>query len=56
MFDAHTGCLADDYSLALGYNKINPRRPIVSVLIILDGIPQIVPMRLRPGGRWIGKL
>lgn len=56
MFDAHTGCLADDKSLALGYNKINPRRPIVSLLIILNGIPQIVPMILNAKGRWIGKL
>jgi len=56
IFDAHTGCLADDKSLALQYNKINPKRPIVSVLIIIDGIPQLVPMVLKPGGRWVGKL
>lgn len=53
MFDAHTGCLADDKSLALGYNKINAKRPIISVIIILDGIPQIVPMVLSANGRWI---
>lgn len=56
MFDAHTGCLADDSSLALGYNKVNPRRPIISVIVIIDGIPQIVPMILKRGGRWTGKL
>lgn len=56
MFDAHTGCLADDGSLALGYNKINPKRPIVSILIIENGIPHILPMVLSKGGRWIGKL
>jgi len=56
MFDAHTGCLADDKSLALGYNKINPKRPIVSVLIIINGIPQIVPMVLNSNGRWIRKV
>lgn len=56
MFDAHTGCLADDKSLALGYNKVNPRRPIVSLLIIIDGIPQLVPMILKKGGRWVGHL
>ena len=53
MFDAHTGCLADDKSLALGYNKINPRRPIVSLIVVVDGIPQIVPMVLNKKGRWI---
>ncbi len=56
MFDAHTGCLADDKSLALGYNKINPKRPIVSIIVVLNGIPQIVPMVLKRGGRWVGSL
>ncbi len=56
MFDAHTGCLADDKSLALGYNKINPKRPIISLIIIINGIPQIVPMVLNKKGRWVGKL
>jgi hypothetical protein len=56
MFDAHTGCLADDKSLALGYNKINPKRPIVSLLVIQNGIPHIVPMILKKGGRWVGSL
>ncbi len=56
MFDMHVGCLADDKSLALGYNKINPKRPIVSVGVIVDGIPHLIPMVLKKGGRWIGKL
>lgn len=56
MFDAHTGCLADDKSLALGYNKVNPKRPIVSIIIVLNGIPQIIPMVLNRSGRWIGRL
>lgn len=55
MFDMHVGCLADDKSLALGYNKINPRRPIVSTGIIINGIPYIIPMILGKDGRWIGK-
>lgn len=56
MFDAHTGCLADDSSLALGYNKVNPKRPIVSLIVIIDGVPHIEPMILKKGGRWIGRL
>lgn len=52
MFDAHTGCLADDKSLALGYNKVNPKRPIVSLIVVLNGLPQIVPMVLNRKGRW----
>lgn len=56
MFDCHTGCLADDKSLALGYNKVNAKRPIVSIVVIVQGIPQIIPMVLKKGGRWVGKL
>lgn len=56
MFDCHTGCLANDKSLALGYNKINPKRPIVSIVIIANGIPQIVPMVLNKTSRWVGRL
>lgn len=56
MFDVHTGCLADDKSLALGYNKVNAKRPIVSVIIIENGIPHIIPMILKKGGRWVGYL
>ncbi len=56
MFDAHTGCLADDKSLALGYNKVNPKRPIVSILVITDGVPHLIPMVLKRGARWVGRL
>jgi hypothetical protein len=56
MFDLHTGCLANDKSLALQYNKINPKRPIVSIAVILNGVPQIVPMVLNKNYRWVGKL
>lgn len=56
MFDAHTGCLANDKSLALGYNKINPKRPIVSILVIDNGIPHLIPMVLDSKGKWVGKL
>lgn len=56
LFDAHTGCLADDKSLALGYNKVNAKRPIVSLIVIVNGIPQIIPMVLQRGGRWVRKL
>ncbi len=56
MFDCHTGCLADDKSMALGYNKVNPKRPIVSLVVIINGIPQIIPMVLNRSGRWIKSL
>lgn len=56
MWDMHVGCLANDRSLALGYNKINAKRPIVSVGIIMNGIPHIIPMVLGKNHRWMGKL
>lgn len=56
MFDLHTGCLANDKSLALQYNKINPKRPIVSIAVIINGVPQIVPMVLNRKARWTGRL
>ena len=56
LFDCHTGCLVDSHSLAMKYNAINPKRPVISVVIILGGIPQIIPMILKRGGRWNGKL
>lgn len=56
MYDMHIGCLADDNSLALGYNKVNVKRPIVSVGVIIHGIPFIIPMVLGRDHRWVGKL
>jgi len=56
MFDAHTGCLADDNSLALGYNKVNPKRPIVSIIVIVNGIPQLIPMVLNKNSRWVKRI
>lgn len=50
------GCLIDDKSMAFAYNKHTPERPALGIIVILDGVPQIVPMRLTPKGRWIGKL
>jgi hypothetical protein len=54
-FDMHVGCLVDDDSLALGYNKLNPRRPIVGIGLIQNGCPRLVPMLLNGNGRWKGK-
>jgi len=56
LFGAKTGCLVDDNALSMAYNKLNAKRPIISILIIIDGIPQIVPMVLNRKGRWLGTL
>lgn len=49
-------CLIDDDALAFNYNKVPVARPIIGCGIILDGLPQLIPMVLSKGGRWIGKL
>ena len=55
-WDMHVGCLADDKSLAMGYNKTTLPRPIVGVGVIINGRPQLIPMVLKKGGKWIGRL
>lgn len=49
------GCLVDDDSLAMEYNKTNMKRPILSCLIIINGIPQLVPMIIKDH-KWVGYL
>ena len=55
-FQMFTGCLVNDKSLALAYNKTDILRPIIGSGIIIDGHPQLIPMVLMPKGRWIGRL
>lgn len=56
LFGMKVGCLVDDNALSMAYNKLNAKRPIISVGVIIDGIPQIIPMVLLKNGRWQGKL
>jgi hypothetical protein len=51
---AYTGCLIDKDSLAFAYGKVYPRKPIVGVLMILEGVPVNIPMVLNSDGRWVG--
>lgn len=55
-WDAHAGCLADNKSLAMAYGKNSMEKGIVGCMVILDGVPQLVPMELTRSGRWTGKL
>ncbi len=50
------GCLIDKKSLAFAYNKTNTKRPIIGTGVILNGVPQLVPMILDKNSRWIGKI
>jgi hypothetical protein len=55
-WQAFTGCLVNDKSLAMSYNNTNLKRPIIGSLIILDGWPRLLPLVMNSKGRWIGKL
>lgn len=50
------GCLIDNKSLAFAYNKLNLKRPVIGTVVVLNGIPQLIPMLLNKSGRWVGKL
>jgi hypothetical protein len=52
----HVGCLVDDASYAMAYNKTNTKRPVLGASIIKNGQPILKPMVLKRGGRWIGKI
>lgn len=55
-FAAQTGCLVDDDSLAMEYNKTNLKRPVIGSMVVIDGIPKLLPMVLNKRGRWNGKV
>lgn len=50
------GCLIDDASMAFAYNKLNIKRPVIGCAVILNGHPKLLPLIMKPGGRWNGRL
>lgn len=52
-WDMHSGCLVDDKSLAMAYNKIIMQRPVIGTGLVIEGRPILEPMLLDRGGRWI---
>lgn len=52
----NVGCLVDDKSLAMAYNKLSIARPILGMALIQNGIPRLIPMILNRSGRWIGNV
>lgn len=51
-----TGCLINQKSMAFNYAKNFKSRFIVGTAMILDGQPKLMPMVLKEGGRWTGKI
>ncbi len=56
LFGMTVGCLVDSHSLAMAYSKNNLKRPVIGCAVIIDSIPQLIPMVLDRRGRWTGKL
>ena len=54
-FGATVGCMIDDKSLAFAYNKNVSARPIMSHMILEEGVPKPLPMMLNKSGRWNGQ-
>jgi hypothetical protein len=55
-WDANAGCLVDHKSRAMAYGKNNLQKGILGCLIIINGVPQLIPMVLNSKGRWTNRL
>lgn len=53
-FGAYAGCLVDRKSMAFVYGKLTRKKPILGVMVITDGCPQLIPMLLSEDGAWVG--
>lgn len=53
-FALQCGCLIDDTSLAMEYNKLTVNRPIGGCAGVFEGIPRLFPMPLNSKNRWNG--
>lgn len=50
------GCLVDEDSRAFSYGRESKYKPALGCVVIVEGVPQIVPMQTDIHGRWTGKL
>lgn len=53
---AQGGCLVDEGSRAFAYGKESKYKPALGCMVILEGVPQIIPMLTDAEGRWVGKI
>lgn len=44
IFACDTGCLIDDKAIAFAYSDQNKRRSVLSVAVIVDEVPYVIPM------------
>ena len=56
VWGAICGCGVDDESLAFEYNKGNLKRPMLGCIVVENGIPTLIRMKLDENKNWIGEL
>jgi len=56
IFGMNVGWLGDKDRYAFAYGKTNRAKPVVSTGLVQNGIPILIPMQLKKGGRWTGEL
>lgn len=52
VYGVHTGCLIGDNRYAFGYNSRSVVRPNRGCVMIVEGIPQLIPFDVGPKGKW----
>lgn len=55
-FGMTCGCLIDDDTYAFLYNKTYIPRPMLGIGLIIDGVPELIPMHLDDNKRWTGNI
>lgn len=56
IFGLNAGCLINVDAYAFAYAKNARNKPIIGCAVVDKGIPMFIPMVLKKGGRWVGKL
>jgi len=56
LFGANAGCGINRKAYAFSYGKWMRRKPIVSCVVVLNGIPHLIPMIIGKNHRWTGAL
>lgn len=52
IYGVTSGCLIGDNRYAFAYNKQSLIRPALGCVMILRGVPKLIPMDTGPSGRW----
>jgi hypothetical protein len=55
-FGMNVGCLIDKDAYAFAYGTNMKTKPVLGCGVVVQGIPTFIPMVLKKGGRWVGKV